>query len=114
MLDEPYVGWKTHDLLRVLDWLAAQGHTEVHLAGKGWGAIPAAFAALLAAPVKQVTLKNALTSYAALAEAEHYKWPLSALLPNVLKHFDLPDCYAALAAKRLRQVEPWGAVPGKA
>jgi len=113
MLDEPYVGRKTHDLLCVLDWLAAQGHTEVHLAGRGWGAIPATFAALLSAPVKQVTLKNALTSYAALAEAEHYKWPLSALLPDVLKHFDLPDCYAGLAAKRLRQIEPWGAGQAK-
>ncbi len=114
MLDEPYVGRKTHDLLRVLDWLAAQGHAEVHLAGKGWGAIPAAFAALLSTPVKQVTLKNSLTAYAILAETEHYKWPLSALVPGVLKHFDLPDCYQALGAKQLRQIEPWGAMPTKA
>jgi hypothetical protein len=55
-----------------LAWLAAQGHQEVHLAGKGWGTFPATFAALLSPVVKQVTLKNALTSYAdasALSEA---------------------------------------------
>jgi dienelactone hydrolase/pimeloyl-ACP methyl ester carboxylesterase len=110
MLDRPYVGQKTHDVLRVLDWLRAQGHEEVHLIGKGWGAIPATFAALLADGVKQVTLKNALTSYGDIAESEEYRWPLSSFVPGVLEKFDLPDCYRALAAKQLRQIEPWGAL----
>ncbi|NUQ65909.1 MAG: prolyl oligopeptidase family serine peptidase, partial [Pirellulales bacterium] len=60
MLDSPYVGRKTHDVLCVIDWLKAQGVEQVHLAGKGWGALPAAFAALLSDQVAQVTLKNAL------------------------------------------------------
>jgi pimeloyl-ACP methyl ester carboxylesterase len=113
MLDRPYAGQKTHDILRVLDWLAAQGHEEVHLAGNGWGAIPATFAALLADPVKQVTLKHALTSYSDVAESEEYNWPLSSFVPGVLERFDLPDCYRALAAKQLRQIEPWGALAAK-
>ena len=41
-----------------------------------------------------------------------YSWPLSAFLPGVLEHFDLPDCYRALQAKKLRQIEPWGADGG--
>jgi len=111
MLDYPYVGQKTHDVLSVLDWLAGCGHKEVHLAAKGWGAIPAALAALLADGVVQVTLKNALTSYADVAESEDYRWPLSSLLPGVLEKFDLPDCYRALEPKKLRQIDPWGANP---
>ncbi len=111
MLDYPYVGQKTHDVLRVIDWLAACGHKQIHLAGKGWGAIPATFAALLSDVVVQVTLKNALTSYSDIAQSEDYHWPLSSLLPNVLEKFDLPDCYTALEAKKLRIVEPWGANP---
>ena len=109
MLDYPYLGQKTHDLLTVLDWLGANGHREVHLAAKGWGALPATFAAVLSPRVAQVTLKNALNSYAEVAESEAYGWPLSAFVPGVLARFDLPDCYRALAAKRLRQIEPWGA-----
>ena len=109
MLDAPYLGQKTHDVLRVIDWLKATGHTDVHLVGKGWGALPATFAALLSPEVKQVTLKNALASYREVAETEDYKWPLSALLPGVLKVFDLPDCYRALEEKQLRQIEPWNA-----
>jgi len=110
MLDAPMPGQRTHDLLRVIDWLKACGHTEVHLVAKGWGAIPGTFAAVLAPEVAQVTLRHAPTSYGDMAEADDYAWPLSALLPDVLRHFDLPDCYRALAAKRLRQVEPWNAM----
>jgi hypothetical protein len=47
MLDAPYIGQKTFDVLRVLDWLKSFGHEEVHLVGKGWGCLPATFAALL-------------------------------------------------------------------
>ncbi len=111
MLDRPYVGRKTLDVLRVLDWLASLGHTRVHLAGRGWGALPAAFAAVLSDTVAQVTLKNALASYSEVAEAERYAWPLSALLPGALLDFDLPDCYLALEKKGLRLIDPWGADP---
>jgi len=109
MLDRPYAGQRTFDLLRVLDWLAACGHAEIHLAALGWGALPATFAALLAPHVAEVTLKHPLTSFAEVAEAEDYDWPLAALIPNVLAHFDLPDCYRRLEGKRLRQIEPVGA-----
>jgi dienelactone hydrolase len=110
MLDRPYVGQKTFDVLRVLEWLVSCGHKEVHLAGKGWGSLPATFAALLAGGlVAQVTLKNALTSFADVAESESYTWPLSSFVPGVLEHFDLPDCYRALEDKKLRQIDPWGA-----
>lgn len=109
MLDQPYVGQKTLDVLRVLDWLADLGHTEVHLVAKGWGALPAAFAALLSDHVRQVTLQQALSSYDAIAQSEAYDWPLSALLPGALQVFDLPDVYETLKAKGLRQVEPVGA-----
>jgi cephalosporin-C deacetylase-like acetyl esterase len=110
MLDRPYLGQKTFDVLRVLDWLAAIEHTDVHLVAKGWGALAATFAALLCDHVRQVTLKNALTSYREVAETEQYAWPLSTLLPDVLAHFDLPDCYAALQARQLRLLQPWGAM----
>jgi len=112
MLDRPYVGQKTFDLLRVLDWLRSLGHRDIHLAARGWGALPATFAAVLKNRVKQVTVKQGLTSYTAIAESEDYKWPLSALAPGVLTHFDLPDCYRELEkSRKLRQVDMQGATP---
>lgn len=113
MLDRPYVGQKTTDVLCVLDWLESSGYTDIHIVAKGRGALPATFAALLDDRVKRVTLKNALTSYSDVAQSEHYHWPLSALLPGVLASFDLPDCYRALQAKSLTQIEPWDANAGE-
>ena len=108
MLDRPYIGQRTYDVLRVLDWLGGIGYDEVHVVAKGWGALPATFAAVLSDRVKQVTLKNALTSYQEIAESQDYAWPLSTLVPNILSAFDLPDCYKALQPKNLRQIDPWG------
>jgi hypothetical protein len=108
MLGKPYAGQRTYDLLRVIDWLRSCGHDEVHLVARGWGTIPATFAAVLSDQVRQVTLKNALTSYSDIAESETYSWPLSALVPDILKSFDLPDCYKILKNKNLRQIDPWG------
>jgi dienelactone hydrolase len=112
MLDRPYAGQKTHDLLCVLDWLKSVGRKEVHLVARGWGTIPATFAALLSDVVSRVTLKHALTSWQAVAEAETHRWPLSSFVPGVLEKFDLPDCYRALEGKKLRQIEPWGPEAG--
>ncbi|MGE0759252.1 MAG: alpha/beta hydrolase family protein [Pirellulaceae bacterium] len=112
MLDRPYLGAKTHDVLRVLDWLASLGHTRVHLVARQWGALPGVLAAVLSPYVQRVTLKHALTAFSAIAESEQYDWPLSALPANILAYFDLPDCYAALeeSGKTLRQIDPVGAV----
>lgn len=121
MLGAPYVAQKTWDVVVVLSWLRAHGAREVHLVAKGWGALPATFAAVLSKSelgyaewtgdvVRRVTLKNALTSYADVAEAETYDWPLSAFLPGVLNRFDLPECYRELERRtEFRSVDLWGA-----
>jgi hypothetical protein len=109
MLDRPYLGQKTFDVIRVVHWLASNGYEDVHVAGKGWGALAVTFAGLLSESITQVTLKNNLVSYSDIAESEDYDWPLATLLPDVLSKFDLPDCYRALASKRFRQIDPWTA-----
>jgi hypothetical protein len=109
MLDRPYPGQKTWDVLRTLDWLTSLGHREVHVVALHWGTIPATFAAVLHPAVTKVTLKHALTSYQEIAESQDYHWPLSCLVPNLLATCDLPDCYRALATKGLTQIEPLGA-----
>ncbi len=113
MLGEPYLGWRVHDVLRTLDFMAACGYDRVHLVGLQWGAITGAFAALLDDHVRQVTLKRAPISYREMAETRMQSWPLSVMLPHVLEHFDLPDVYRELATKKLSLVQPLSA-EGKA
>lgn len=109
MFERPMAGQRTFDVLRVLDWLQATGHQEIHLVARGEGAIPGTFAAVLHDGVREVTLRHALRSYTEVAENEVYRWPLSSFVPAALSQFDLPDCYRELEAKSLKQIEPAGA-----
>lgn len=110
LFSESYVGWRVHDILCTVDWMASLGYDQIKLVAKGWGTIPGAFAALLAESVKQVTLINAPTSYQEMAETKMQQWPLSAMLPNVLAYFDLPDIYRELKIKHLELIDPLNAL----
>jgi len=112
MLNRPLLGQRVYDVLRVIQALRAAGHQEIHLAGRGWGALAAVFAALLTEDVKQVTLKNALSSFHDIAVDSEYQWPYAVMLPGVLQHWDLPDCYRELQARGLVSSEPWKAQDG--
>ena len=112
MLNRPLLGQRVFDVLRVIQALRAAGHQEIHLVGRGWGALAAGLAALFSKEVKQVTLRNALSSFQSIAEDAEYQWPYAIMLPGVLAHFDLPDCYAELANQKLQNLEPWGARDG--
>jgi pimeloyl-ACP methyl ester carboxylesterase len=110
MFGESYVAWRVHDILSTLDWMESFRYDDVHLVARGYGAIPGALAALLHDNVTRVTLVHPLKSYAEIAEAELYDWPLSALIPNVLQHFDMPDVYRELGCSReLEMIDPAGA-----
>lgn len=112
MLGRPVLGMRTFDVLRVLGWVHSFGHPSVHLVARGWGAVPAAFAALLSPGVDRISLKNSLTSYRDVATSAEYSWPLALLPPGFLTRLDLPDCYAELEARHLRLIDPWGPADG--
>ena len=108
MLREPYAGRRVYDLLRVLDLLQHHGCRQIHLVGRGMGAITATLAAVLHPLVQQVTLHNALLSFHELTQDPRYTWPLSCMLFGVLNRFDLPDCLRDLIQrKNLTLVDPW-------
>ncbi len=110
MWNESHCGRRVHDLLAALDLFAANGCQEMHLVGRGIGAITATFAAVLHPLVKRVTLHNALLSYHELTQDDRYQWPLSTLVYGILQRLDLPDCLRELAAtKRLSIFDPWDA-----
>jgi len=96
-------------VLAVLDWMASYGYNNVHIVGRGWGSLPALFAAVLDKRIKRVTLKNAPISFTEWATTRYMQWPLSSCLPYALKTLDLPDCYSELRTKGLRIVQPWNA-----
>ncbi|MCA9134057.1 MAG: hypothetical protein KDA45_12910, partial [Planctomycetales bacterium] len=108
MLDRPYLGQKTLDVLRVMQWLRAHGYEQIDLIGNGWGALSATLAGtlcerLLGDCLHSIHLHQPLESFHGLATEEDYAMPLAYLPRDVLRHFDLPDCYAALQGKLSRR-----------
>jgi dienelactone hydrolase len=102
MLDRPYLGQKTFDVIRVLRWLQGAGYDDVELVGHGWGCLPATMAGVLSNTATSLVLHQPLKSFHSLAVDEAYEMPLAYLPLGVLQHFDLPDCYRELAKKNLR------------
>ena len=100
MLNRPYVGQKTLDVLQVLRWLEEAGHSRIQLIARGWGSLPAAFAALYSDAVHSIKLKDALGSFHSIATSSEYHWPLSSFVPSILKELDLEDCYTLLKAEK--------------
>jgi len=109
MFGQSYLSWRVHDVLCTLDFMAQYGYDRVHLAGNGWGGIIAALVALLDERVKQVTLQQVPLSWSEMAQTRMNQWRQSAMLPGVLRHFDLPDVYRALQPKKLTILRPLSA-----
>ena len=108
MLDRSYLGQKTWDVLRVLQWIKSFGYEQIDLIASGWGTLAVSMASVLSPRllgdcVASVTLHRPLDSFHSLAVDEDYDMPLAYLPLNVLSHFDLPDCYAAIP--KLKKLE---------
>lgn len=107
MLGESYLGGKVKDALSAMLLLKKEGYKNIHITGRGLGALTAAFAGFLSKEAKQASLKNALLSYHDLTQVPAYKWPFSCLVKGILKDFDLPDIYKAMSSKKLTIQTPW-------
>jgi hypothetical protein len=106
MLGESYLGRRVFDVIRSLDFLYANGAEDITLIGKGLNSITATFAGLLHERSPKVKLINYLPNYQMIIDSPIHKWPVSAFPRGILKHFDLPDVYAALG-KRLTKKSAW-------
>ena len=106
MLGESFIGRRTHDVLRAMDLLAAEGARKIHLIGRGQGAILALFAGVLHSHAGRVTLKNGPISYHEWTQTPLVHWPFASIPRGILKRFDLPDCVRALG-KRVSLIQPW-------
>lgn len=110
MLGKTYLAGKVFDVLSAAKVLKSSGTKHIHLVGRGQGGIVAAFAGLLSDDISRVTLINVPLAYEEMIESPVTDWPLSCMVPGILDTLDLPDVYNALAVKKLKILEPWGAL----
>ena len=107
MLGESYLGRRVYDLLTVIKLLEAHGTQEISLSGRGQGTLVALFAAILHGNIRCIGLKNAPISCEQWTSDPTPEWPATVFVRNLLRFFDLPDCYKELGS-RLTLIEPWG------
>ena len=107
MLGESYLGWRVLDLLRTVSLLANMGAAEIHLYGRGQGALVALFAAVLDDRIPSLAMRNAPRSFQEWATTPIVDWPAASFLQGVLGALDLDDCLRALG-NRVTVSEPWG------
>ncbi len=108
MTGDPLLGGKIRDVLAAIALLRERGAKRIHLMGHGLGAIVAAFAAAAAAKkIERVTLSGAPLSFTEMVKRGVWRWPQSHAPRGMLRSFDLPDLYAALAPLDLKLIEPW-------
>ncbi|HOJ39554.1 MAG TPA: hypothetical protein PK644_03695, partial [bacterium] len=106
MLGESYLGRRVFDVLRTLDLLGHLGAKEIHLSGRGQGALLALFAATVYPGLKKVTLINGPLDCLSWCQAPVVRWPSANFVRNLLVYLDLPDCFRFLKEK-LTIIEPW-------
>jgi hypothetical protein len=112
ILGRPLVGQRVVDILalvRGLKSLSGPGPLHVGIAARGPMTIPAICAASLDRSISALYLASPLVSFDSIVADETYRYPLSAFIPNVLAHTDLPEIAAALAPSRIQMA---GAVNG--
>jgi cephalosporin-C deacetylase-like acetyl esterase len=107
MLGQSYLGRRVYDVLCTVDLFAYLGAEEIHLYGRGQGAIMATFAALFHDRVASVTLKNGPGSFLEWTQTPYVTWPSANCLFGVLQVCDLPDVLGVLGDS-VRITEPWG------
>lgn len=99
-LGDPVMAMRIRDALAALAWLRAQSEVDpagIVLTGAGLGGIVALHVAAISdAPLAGVVAWDGLSSFRSLLAAERYPWPADTFLPNVLRHYDLPELVAAL------------------
>jgi len=107
LLGESYLGRRVHDTLSAINLLMHEGARDIHLYGRGQGAIIALLASIIQPNIWSVTIKNAPESYESWTHSPLVMWPSANFLRNALKYFDLPDCMKIIENK-LTVIEPWG------
>jgi len=112
-MGESLFAMRVRDALSALAYVRSReevGPEEIVVAGHGMGAVVALHVAALAERLRGVIVEAPLACFQELTESERYTWPPDAFVPEVLKHYDLPELLAALAPTPALVVNPLDAV----
>ena len=91
LLSSPLSGRRVLDVLSSFQWLRSRGYKNISVSGRGIGSLYVQLAVALDPKIQSVTLIENLDSFESLTKNPRYQWPFSAMIPGVLRYFDLPQ-----------------------
>ena len=115
-INESLTGMRVQDVVRSIDYSLSRPDVDragLRVIGKGMGALWVLFAGALDPRVTRAVCDGGLLSYRTLASSDRYLHGASIMLPEVLKHFDLPQVAAAMAGRRLILLDPVDAMKSR-
>ena len=115
-LGRPLPGMRVWDALHVVEYLRARPEVDpkrLGIAGRGWAATIALFAAAVDSQIAWAIVEGPPASYREIALSEEYAQPASLMLPGVLQDFDLEDVLAAILPRPLLVLNPTDALARK-
>lgn len=109
LLGETLLGYQLHDALRGAEYLASRPDVDparLAVFGGGSGGVLALHAALFEPRLSRIAAEGSVLSWMAIAQARYHEGLVEAIVPGVLRDYDLRDLGRALKSKPLWIVEP--------
>ncbi len=107
MLGRPLLGMRVYDVLRTtaaVENLIRPSRTLC--AGTGSAAPVALFAAAIDESLEGALCRSGPASYFSIVESKQHRWHVNCFVPDIIRHFDLPDLAALVAPRTLFIMEP--------
>lgn len=105
-LNRPLLGQRVHDLLAVLEGLAAESPGGFEVISSSTAGPAALHASALDSRIKAVTLDKSLVSWSSVAKTSVSYNQLTNVVPGALKVYDLPDLVKVIAPRKVTITNP--------
>ena len=109
LVGKTVIGIQLTDVLRCFDYLGRRGDVDtarIAVFGKGHGGVLALYAAAIEPGFQKAASEGAVLSYMDIVRARVHEGMAHAIVPGVLKDFDLPDLVRAVRPRTLWLIEP--------
>ena len=101
LLGKTLTGMRVGDVLRAVSLLSASGISNIEIYGKDYGALLGLFAAGLDERVSALTEVTGLTSLSSICYNREYAYPVSYIIPGILKYMDLNDIRKSILPRKI-------------
>ena len=99
VLGNSVIGQRVWDIVRTLDYLSSRPDvdaSQIRMIGQEEAGLAVLMATVLDQRIRSILLTRMIVSYMSVVQSTDYSLPLDWFVPGILRHFDVPDLFAAV------------------